>query len=103
RAIEYFYTGPVAHKAVEFSRHNAIPDGSGQANTGLLTLEDFAEYGARGTRIEDPVRTTYRGVEVLKCGPWTQGPVFLQQLKLLEGFDLQKLGHNSAEYLHMYL
>src|SRR5439155_642273 len=35
-----------------------------------------------------------------KCGPWTQGPVFLQQLRLLEGFDLAGLGHNSADYLH---
>jgi gamma-glutamyltranspeptidase/glutathione hydrolase len=45
----------------------------------------------------------YRGIEVLKCGPWSQGPVFLQQLKLLEGFDLQGLGHNTADYLHVYL
>src|SRR5439155_9600091 len=102
-AIDYFYTGPVAQKAVEFSRNNAILDDSGQAHTGLLSLEDFAEYGARGTRIEDPARATYRGVEVLKCGPWTQGPVLLQHLKLLEGFDLRGLGHNTAEYLHLYL
>jgi gamma-glutamyltranspeptidase/glutathione hydrolase len=102
-AIDYFYTGPVAQKAVEFSRNNAILDDSGQAHTGLLSLEDFAEYGARGTRIEDPARATYRGVEVLKCGPWTQGPVLLQHLKLLEGFDLPGLGHNTAEYLHLYL
>jgi gamma-glutamyltranspeptidase/glutathione hydrolase len=35
-----------------------------------------------------------------KCGPWSQGPVFLQQLKLLEGFDLAAMAHNSADYIH---
>jgi gamma-glutamyltranspeptidase/glutathione hydrolase len=69
----------------------------------LLSLEDFAGYGQRGTQLEEPVRASYRGVEVLKCGPWSQGPVLLQQLKLLEGYDLAALGHNTAEYLHVYL
>jgi gamma-glutamyltranspeptidase / glutathione hydrolase len=102
-AIDYFYTGPVAQKAAAFVRSHKFLDGSGDAHYGLLTEEDFASYGARGTQIEDPVRATYRGIEVLKCGPWSQGPVLLQQLKLLEGFDLANLGHNTAEYLHIYL
>ena len=42
----------------------------------------------------------YRGLDVYKCGPWTQGPVFLQQLRLLEGYNLRKLGHNSTQYIH---
>jgi gamma-glutamyltranspeptidase/glutathione hydrolase len=102
-AIDYFYAGPVAKQAVEFSSRNAFLDGSGDAHSGLFSLEDFAEFGARGTRIEEPARASYRGIDVLKCGPWSQGPVFLQQLKLLEGFDLNALGHNTAEYLHVYL
>jgi gamma-glutamyltranspeptidase/glutathione hydrolase len=102
-AIDYFYSGPVAQQAVDFSSSHAFPDGSGEAHSGLFSLQDFADYGARGTQIEDPVRLEYHGVEVLKCGPWSQGPVFLQQLKLLEGFDLKQLGHNTAEYLHIYL
>jgi gamma-glutamyltranspeptidase / glutathione hydrolase len=102
-AVDYFYTGPVARTAVEFSSRNAFRDDSGEAHTGLLSMDDFAEYGARGTRLEDPVLGTYRGIDVVKCGPWSQGPVFLQQLKLLEGFDLKTLGHNTAEYLHIYL
>jgi len=102
-AIDYFYTGPVAERAVAFSQQNAFADDSGEQHAGLLTLQDFAEYGRNGTRIEEPVRATYRGIEVLKCGPWTQGPVLLQQLKLLEGFDLAALGHNTADYLHTYL
>src|SRR5207237_3178788 len=97
------YTGPVAQKAVECSKNKAFLDDSGQSHSGLLSLEDFAEFGARGTRVEQPTSATYRGIEVLKCGPWSQGPVFLQQLKLLEGFDLKALGHNTAEYLHVYL
>ncbi|MBV8716263.1 MAG: gamma-glutamyltransferase family protein [Chloroflexi bacterium] len=102
-AIDYFYSGPVAQQAVAFSTTSACIDGSGEAHTGLLALQDFADFGMRGTQIEDPVRLEYHGVEVLKCGPWSQGPVFLQQLKLLEGFDLQQLGHNTANYLHVYL
>jgi len=102
-AIDYFYSGPVARQAVDFSSNNAFPDGSGEAHRGLLSLDDFVGYGQRGTQIEDPVSVEYRGVQVLKCGPWSQGPVFLQQLRLLEGFDLNQLGHNTADYLHIYL
>jgi gamma-glutamyltranspeptidase/glutathione hydrolase len=102
-AIDYFYTGPVAEQAVRFSSDNAFADDSGEAHTGLLSLDDFATYGANGTAIEDPVSANYRGVDVLKCGPWSQGPVLLQQLKLLEGYDVRALGHNTVEYLHVYL
>jgi gamma-glutamyltranspeptidase/glutathione hydrolase len=102
-AIDYFYSGPIAQQAVEFATRNAFVDDSGEAHTGLLSLDDFAGFGARGTQIEEPVSATYRGIEVLKCGPWSQGPVLLQQLKLLEGFDLPALGHNTVEYLHVYL
>jgi gamma-glutamyltranspeptidase / glutathione hydrolase len=102
-AIDYFYAGPIAQQAVDFSTRNSFVDGSGQAHPGLLSLEDWTAYGARGTQVEEPVHVNYRGIDVLKCGPWSQGPVFLQQLKLLEGFDLAGLGHNTAEYLHTYL
>jgi gamma-glutamyltranspeptidase/glutathione hydrolase len=102
-AIDYFYTGPIAQQAVEFSTNNAFVDGTGEAHSGLLSLEDWAAFGRRGTQIEEPTRVNYRGIEVLKCGPWSQGPVLLQQLKLLEGYDLAALGHNSAEFLHIYL
>jgi gamma-glutamyltranspeptidase/glutathione hydrolase len=102
-AIDYFYSGPVAKQAVEFSSRNAFRDDTGEAHTGLLSEQDFAEFGRNGTLVEEPVRATYRSVEVLKCGPWSQGPVLLQQLKLLEGYDLRALGHNTADYLHIYL
>jgi len=52
------------------------------------------------TRVEDPVSVTYRGYTIFKCGPWTQGPYLCQTLKLLEGFNLRKMGHLSASYIH---
>ena len=42
----------------------------------------------------------YRGYQVYKCGPWTQGPYLCQALRLLEGFDLKSMGHCSADYVH---
>jgi gamma-glutamyltranspeptidase/glutathione hydrolase len=102
-SLDSFYRGPVAQRAVAFSASNAFPDATGEAHHGLHELDDWAEFGASGTRIEDPVQATYRGVVVQKCGPWSQGPVLLQQLKLLECFDLASLGHNTADYLHVYL
>ena len=68
-------------------------------HTGLLSYEDMAEWRAT---IEEPVTHVYRGLEVHKCSSWTQGPVFLQQLAILEGFDLAGMGHNSADYLHTW-
>ena len=51
-------------------------------------------------RWEEPLSVDYEGLTVLKAGPWSQAPVFLQQLRLLEGFDLAAMGHASAEYVH---
>ena len=56
---------------------------------------------AHETRVEDPVKVTYRGYTVYKCGPWTQGPTLLQTLRLLEGFDLKAMGHLSDDYIHV--
>ena len=47
-----------------------------------------------------PVSVNYRGYDVYSTGPWGQGPTFPQALKILEGFDLASMGHNSAEYIH---
>ena len=86
-ARERFYRGDIAREIVAWS----------DANGGLLGAADLERFT---TRIETPARADYRGVTVFKCGPWSQGPVFLQQLKLLEGFDLAAMGHNSADYIH---
>ena len=96
-AIEYYYKGEIADDILEFSHSFPVKDATGNYHTSLLEKEDFNNYK---TRIEEPISAQYRNCTVYKCGPWTQGPVFLQQLKLLEGFDLKGMKHNSAEYLH---
>jgi gamma-glutamyltranspeptidase/glutathione hydrolase len=86
-AREAFYKGEIAH----------IIAAHAKAHGGLLTAEDFATFRVQ---LEEPVTLNYRGYDVYKCGPWSQGPVFLQQLALLEGYDLKAMGHNSADYIH---
>jgi gamma-glutamyltranspeptidase / glutathione hydrolase len=86
-ARERFYRGDIAREIVAWSEREG----------GLLNESDLAAFT---TRIEEPLSTDYRGVTVLKCGPWSQGPVFLQQLRLLEGFDLRAMQHNSAGCIH---
>lgn len=92
-----FYKGDIAKELVQFSRHTPIADASGRPHTGLLTPADFAGFEAH---FETPLSVPYKGWTVHKCSSWTQGPAFLQALRLLEGFDLPSLGHNSAAYLH---
>lgn len=59
-----------------------------------------SDLEAHETRIEEPVTVNYRGYDVYKCNTWTQGPVLLQSLKLLEYFDLNKMGFFTADYVH---
>ncbi|MBI3946888.1 MAG: gamma-glutamyltransferase family protein [Armatimonadetes bacterium] len=94
-AHDAFYRGPIAETIVSFCRSTPVEDASGQAHTGLLAMEDFATYEAR---IEDPVSVNYRGVDVYKCSAWTQGPVMLQALTLLEGYDLAAMP--QEDYIH---
>ena len=99
-AHDAFYKGEIAKRILSFITGNRLPDSTGKRNGGLITKEDLSRYA---TRVEDPVTATYRGHDVFKCGPWSQGPVFLQQLTILEGFDLASLGHNSPEYIHLLI
>lgn len=96
-ARDLYYKGEIAEGIAEFVAETEIMDGTGKAHRGLLEYEDMAEYSAK---VETPEVVDYRGIDVLKCGPWCQGPVMLQQLSLLEGFDLRAMGHNSVEYIH---
>jgi gamma-glutamyltranspeptidase / glutathione hydrolase len=63
---------------------------------GFISKDDLANFRSD---IETPVSINYRGIDVYTGGPWCQGPVNLQVLKILEGYDLNELGHNSADYL----
>jgi gamma-glutamyltranspeptidase/glutathione hydrolase len=95
-----FYQGEIAGRIVDFITSHPVIDATGREHTGLLSYEDMAEWRAG---VEEPVSFNYRGLDVHKCSSWTQGPVFLQQLAILEGFDLKGMGHNSADYLHTWV
>ena len=99
-ARKYFYEGPIAETIINFINTFKCRDVYGKENYGLLTTEDFQKYKAR---LEKPVTTSYQGLEIHKCGPWCQGPVMLQILNLLEGYDLASMGHNSVDYLHTWV
>lgn len=92
-----WYEGFVAEAIADFCANTSWLDASGRRNGGLLTGDDLAGWQAT---VEEPLTYDYRGYTVCKTGPWGQGPVFLQQLALLDGFDLDAAGHLSADYLH---
>ena len=90
-----FYEGFVAEAVDAFCRRPAH-DGFG-LHAGFLRADDLASWQPS---LEPPVRRAYRDLEVAKTGPWGQGPVLLQQLGLLEGFDIPRLEPGSAELVH---
>lgn len=96
-ARDAWYRGFVAEAITRFCAETAWRDSSGRAHGGLLTGDDLASWEATA---EDPLGYDYHGHTVYKTGPWGQGPVFLQQLALLSGFDLDAAGHLSADYVH---
>jgi gamma-glutamyltranspeptidase/glutathione hydrolase len=91
-----FYEGFIA-EAIQAHVRRPVRDSSGQPHAGVLTGQDLASWQCP---VEDPVSYDYAGYTVCKTGPWGQGPVFLQQLSLLAGFDLAAAGHLSTEYVH---
>ena len=99
-ARDAFYRGEIAERIARFIADHPVADSSGAVHAALLTYDDLAEWHAR---VEDPVTLNYRGLDVFKCSSWTQGPVFLQQLAILQGLDLKAMGHNSADYLHTWI
>jgi len=96
-ARDAFYRGFVAEAIARFCAETEWLDSSGERHGGLLTGDDLAGWQATW---EQPLAVDYHGHSVLKAGPWSQAPVFLQQLRLLEGYDLGRLGLNSADYVH---
>jgi gamma-glutamyltranspeptidase/glutathione hydrolase len=93
-----FSSGAVAERIGAFLADAAATDSSGRRHGALLDADDLASWEAH---FEPPVSIEYRGHTVLKCGPWSQGPVLLQQLALLEGFDVATMGLGSADLLHV--
>jgi gamma-glutamyltranspeptidase/glutathione hydrolase len=86
-AYDRFYKGDIAEEFVRGVREQG----------GLITREDLAKWRPQ---VEEPLHTSYRGVEVYKLDTWTQGPALLQSLNILENFDLKGMGYNSANYIH---
>jgi gamma-glutamyltranspeptidase/glutathione hydrolase len=97
-ARKAFYEGFVAEAIDKFVRTTPAMDTSGRRHTGLLTGQDLATWQPT---YEDPLSVNYGPFEVFKPGPWTQGPVFLQQLALLRGFDLADLDPLGADFVHI--
>ena len=83
-----FYLGEIARAIVEFS----------QEQGGLLTMQDLADCRSRW---QEPISTTYRGYKVYEAPPNSSGHVLLQELNLMESYDLQALGCNTAESIHL--
>lgn len=86
-AYDRFYKGDIAKE---------IARGC-QEQGGLITEQDMASWKVK---IEQPLMTNYKGIEVYKMQQWTQGPVMLQALNMLENFDLKSMGYNSSRYVH---
>jgi gamma-glutamyltranspeptidase/glutathione hydrolase len=95
-AHDCWYRGFVAEEIVRFQAREWL-DSSGGRHAGLLGEDDLRNWTPRW---EDAISIGYHGYEVFKAGPWSQAPVFLQQLRLLEGFDLGGMDHASAEWVH---
>ncbi len=86
-AYDRFYKGDIATELVRGVREEG----------GLFTMQDLANWKVK---IEEPLSTNYKGVEVYKLQQWQQGPAMLQALNILENADLKGMGYNSARYLH---
>ncbi len=86
-AYDRFYKGDIAKEIVRGVREEG----------GLFTEQDLATWKVK---IEEPLSTTYKGVEVYKLQQWQQGPALLQALNIVENADLKGMGYNSARYLH---
>ncbi|HUP48951.1 MAG TPA: gamma-glutamyltransferase [Thermoanaerobaculia bacterium] len=86
-AYDRFYKGDIAQEIVRSMREQG----------GLFTMDDLAKWQVR---IEEPVSTRYKDIDVYKLTVWTQGPVMLQALNILENFDLRAMGYNSSRYIH---
>jgi gamma-glutamyltranspeptidase/glutathione hydrolase len=86
-AYDRFYRGDIAEELVRGT----------QEEGGLITMQDLAAWKVK---IEEPLSTTYRGIEVYKLPMWQQGPVMLQALNILENADIKAMGYNSTRYLH---
>ncbi|HYM72954.1 MAG TPA: gamma-glutamyltransferase, partial [Stellaceae bacterium] len=97
-ARDAWYRGFVAEAIDRFCRTEKVLDSSGRRHSGLLTADDMACWQAP---VEAPLTYDYKGYTVVKGGAWSQGPVLLQQLALLQGFDLDDTDPTGADFVHV--
>ena len=98
RARQMWSQGFVAEEIDRFCRTEAVMDTSGAPHRGILTADDMAGWEST---VEDPIAFDYGRYTVLKCGPWNQGLVALQQLALLKGFELDGLDPAGPDFIHL--
>ena len=92
-----FYEGFVAETIAGYLESAEVMDVTGTPHRGLLSHADLSAWRPR---LEEPLTFDFAGLTVCKTRPWGQGPVFLQQLALLDGFDLEAMGPGSVDYIH---
>ena len=97
-ARRIFQEGFVAEAIAGFAAGNEVMDSSGRRHRGLLAGDDMANWRAS---YEEPLTYDYGRYRVAKAGPWSQAPVFLQQLALLKGFDLAGMDPLGADFAHV--
>ncbi|MBY5408646.1 gamma-glutamyltransferase family protein [Rhizobium leguminosarum] len=96
-ARDAFYRGFVAEKIDDYLKTAEVMDASGNRHKGVLTANDMANWSAT---IEEPLTYDYHGWTIAKIGPWGQGPVFLQTLSILKGFNLAAMDPVGADFVH---
>src|SRR6266705_2962164 len=92
-----YYEGFVAEAIAAYLASADVMDVTGRPHRGLLSYADLAGWHSR---LEEPLTYEFGGLTVCKTRPWGQGPVFLQQLALLDGFDLAAMGPGTADFIH---
>ena len=97
-AMKLWYQGFVARAIDAYYTKTKARDTTGERNAGLLRYEDMEQWRPG---YEEPVTYDFRDWTIAKCGPWSQGPVFLQQLALLDRFELETLTPTGPEFVHV--
>ena len=100
RARRAWSHGFVAEAIGNFCAANEVMDVSGRRHRGVLTADDMARWQPT---VEDPVTLQYGRYTVMKPGPWTQGPVMLQQLAILKGYDIDRLSATDPDFIHLWI
>ncbi|QBJ26177.1 gamma-glutamyltransferase family protein [Haematobacter massiliensis] len=92
-----FYRGFVAEAIQSYLDTAEVMDATGTRHKGVLSAEDMAGWQAT---VEEPLTYDYHGWQIAKTGPWGQGPVMLQSLALLKGYDLAAMDPLGPDFVH---